>query len=113
MNEDEKHEKRPARLWVTVVAVTAGLLAYSQQVAYFGNESFHLLAAHLINAGKRPYEDFFYQHVPLYAYLNAGWMRGVGESWRSAHVFSAAASGWSPITSSREWVPAAGGWRRR
>jgi len=72
-----------------LVTLVIALLAYSQAVAYFGNESFHLLAAQLINAGKRPYLDFFYQHPPLFAYLNAAWMRVFGENWRSAHVLSA------------------------
>jgi len=58
-------------------------------VAYFGNEPFHLLAAQLVNSGKTPYLDFFYQHPPLFIYLNAAWMRVFGEDWRSAHVLSA------------------------
>jgi hypothetical protein len=76
-----------------VVAVVAALVTYSQAVAYFGNEPFHLLAAQLINAGKKPYLDFFYQHTPLFIYLNAGWMRLFGETWRSAHVLSALLTG--------------------
>ena len=80
-------------LWATVAALGAGLLAYSQTWALFWGEGFHLLAARLINAGKKPYVDFFYQHAPLYAYLSAGWMRLFGETWRSAHAFSALLSG--------------------
>ena len=60
--------------WIALLIIQIGLLTYSQLVAYFGNESFHLLAAWLINHGKHPYVDFFYQHAPLYAYLNAAWM---------------------------------------
>ncbi len=82
-------KRRPVAFWITLFIIQAGLLMYSQSVAYFGNESFHLLAAQLINAGQRPYLDFFYQHAPLYAYLNAAWMRVFGESWRSAHALSA------------------------
>jgi 4-amino-4-deoxy-L-arabinose transferase-like glycosyltransferase len=89
MNPQAAGERRPLALWLVGLAVAAGLLAYSQTVAYFGNEPFHLLAAQLINRGKQPYLDFFYQHAPLYAYLNAVWMRVFGESWRSAHVLSA------------------------
>jgi 4-amino-4-deoxy-L-arabinose transferase-like glycosyltransferase len=69
--------------------VSAALIGVSQTFAYHPDEGFHLVAAHLINAGKKPYLDFFYQHAPLYAYLNAGWMRLAGENWRSAHLFSA------------------------
>ena len=36
-----------------------------------------------------PYLEFFYQHPPLFIYLNAGWMRIFGETWRSAHILSA------------------------
>jgi len=89
INKRVADERRPLAFWLVALAVTAGLLVYSQMVAYFGNESFHLLAAQLINAGKKPYLDFFYQHAPLYAYLNALWMRVFGESWQSAHVLSA------------------------
>jgi hypothetical protein len=99
MSRRGNEERLPVKLWVAAAAVAACLLAYSQLVAYFGNESFHLLAAQLINAGKRPYLDFFYQHVPLYAYANALWMRAFGESWQSAHVLSALAVGGSVLLS--------------
>lgn len=80
-------------LRVVVMALGTGLLVFSQTLAWYGDEGWHLLAAQLINAGKRPYIDFFYQHTPLYAYLNAGWMRVFGESWRSAHALSALLTG--------------------
>jgi hypothetical protein len=70
-------------------AVFAGLLVYSQTVAFFGDEGCHLLAAQLIRAGRKPYVDFFYQHPPIYAYLTAGWMAVFGDSWRSPHLMSA------------------------
>ena len=79
----------PSLLWVVLASLATALLCYSQAVAYFGNESFHLLASQLILAGKKPYVDFFYQHPPLFAYINAAWMRIFGENWRSAHVLSA------------------------
>ncbi|HKP88275.1 MAG TPA: hypothetical protein VJZ26_19375 [Blastocatellia bacterium] len=93
MGGRNNEERLPFKLWVAAGAIEAGLLAYSQLVAYFGNESFHLLASQLINRGKRPYLDFFYQHVPLYIYLNAAWMRVFGEGWPSAHVLSALLAG--------------------
>ena len=90
MKPHNAQHRRPARaLWVVPLLLAVPLLAYSQTVAYFGNEPFHLLAAQLINAGKKPYLDFFYQHPPLFAYLTAVWMRIFGETWRSAHLFSA------------------------
>jgi 4-amino-4-deoxy-L-arabinose transferase-like glycosyltransferase len=75
-------------LWALVAAVSAGLLLFSQTLAFYGDEGFHLMAAKYINAGRTPYLDFYYQQAPLYAYLNAGWMRLFGDSWRSAHALS-------------------------
>ncbi len=78
----------PALLTV-VAGLSAGLLTYALTLAWFDDECYNLLAAQLVNAGKRPYLDFFYQQVPLYAYVNAGWFRLFGDSWRSAHALSA------------------------
>ncbi len=56
-----------------VVAVLAtGLLVYSQTQALAWDEGYHLLAAQLIQAGKRPYLDFCFPQTPLNAYWNAG-----------------------------------------
>ena len=63
------------------------LLSYSLTRAFAWDEGFHLLAAQLILAGKRPYLDFCFPQTPLNAYLTAGWMRVFGETWRAAHVF--------------------------
>src|SRR5580698_8879722 len=65
----------------------AGLLSYSLTRAFSWDEGFHLLAAQLILAGKRPYLDFCFPQTPLNAYLTAGWMRLFGDTWRAAHVF--------------------------
>ena len=82
-----------AVLWAVVAGLTLGLLLASQTVAAYGDEGFHLLAARLINFGKKPYVDFLYTNPPLYAFANAGWMRVFGQSWRSAHAFSALLTG--------------------
>jgi len=92
-HREANQQSSPRLLWVVIATFLVALLAYSQAVAYFGNESFHLLAAQLINTGKKPYLDFFYQHPPLFIYLNAAWMRVFGESWRSAHALSALLAG--------------------
>ena len=80
------------RLWLLVCIVILlqgiALFVYSQSGDTFGDEGFHLLAAQLINAGKAPYIDFFYQQTPLYPFLVGRWMAIFGETWRSAHVFS-------------------------
>src|SRR5580698_8125448 len=67
----------------------AGLLSYSLTRAFSWDEGFHLLAAQLILAGKRPYLDFCFPQTPLNAYLTAGWMRLFGQTWRAAHVLEA------------------------
>jgi hypothetical protein len=81
---------RPAWLVYGVVAAAgAGLLYYSQTAAFAWDEGFHLLAAQLIKAGKRPYADFFFAQTPLTAYLNAFWMSLFGETWRVPHMAAA------------------------
>ena len=80
------------QFWILVGAalvITAGLLVYSQTMSFVWDEGFHLVAAVLIKAGKRPYLDFCFPQTPLNAYWNAGWMRVFGESWRVVHVFAA------------------------
>ena len=66
----------------------AGLLVYSQTLAFAWDEGFHLLAAQLILRGMRPYLDFFHAQTPLYAYWNSFWMRMFRDTWRTAHVIS-------------------------
>jgi hypothetical protein len=96
--EESAHRKRSplmlkskplVRVLLLVAILSCGLLAYSQVVAYWGDESLHLVAGQLVNAGQRPYLDFFYQHTPLFLYLVAAVMRVFGQSWRVVHGFSA------------------------
>ncbi len=84
-------QAKVSRLFAIVVlaAVSTLLVAWSVTHAYVGDESFHLLAAKLIAAGRKPYVDFFYQHPPLFAYIMAAILRIAGVSWRTVHVFSA------------------------
>ena len=67
----------------------AGLLFYSQTIAVAWDEGFHLLAAQLIRAGKRPYLDFLFPQTALNAYWVAMWMRVFGESWHMVHALAA------------------------
>jgi len=89
------HDSPPAepgrlRYLCAVLAVLfAGLLLYSQTQAFAWDEGFHLLAAQLIMAGKRPYLDFCFPQTPLNAYLTAGWMRLFGDTWRAVHLLAA------------------------
>jgi len=89
---DDSPPAEPGQLRYLCAAVAmlfAGLLLYSQTAAFAWDEGFHLLAAQLILAGKRPYLDFCFPQTPLNAYLTAGWMRMFGETWRAVHVLSA------------------------
>jgi dolichyl-phosphate-mannose-protein mannosyltransferase len=81
--------KLPTKLVLLILALSAALITYSQLVAYFGDESLHLLAARLISKGQRPYADFFYHHPPIFAYLLAILFGLFGPSWRVAHLLSA------------------------
>ena len=87
-------ESQKPFLWVCglVSLLTAGLIVYSQTLAFAWDEGFHLLAAQLIKSGKRPYLDFCFPQTPLNAYWNALWMAVFGESWRTAHAVAAVAA---------------------
>lgn len=65
------------------------LLIYAETWAYTFDESYHLVAAQLIIAGKKPYLDFIFPQTPLNAYWNAFWMWLLGESWHVPHAFAA------------------------
>lgn len=79
----------PWLLWGIVFLISAGLVVYSQTLAFVWDEGFHLVAAQLILAGKRPYLDFCFPQTPLNAYWNAAWMHLFGQSWRVTHYVAA------------------------
>ena len=64
-------------------------LIYAETQAFAFDESYHLLAAQLINAGRLPYIDFCFPQTPLNTYWNAGWMRLLGQNWHVPHAFAA------------------------
>src|ERR1700732_3299289 len=72
-----------------VALYAAAFLVYAEKWAFTLDESFHLLAAQLMGAGKRPYLDFCFPQTPLNAYWNAGWMRLLGDTWRTPHGVAA------------------------
>ena len=78
----------PLILVIAAALLGAGLLFYSQTAAFTGDEGFHLLAAQLIDKGKRPYIDFAFPQTPLNAYWNAFWLRVFGQTWRVPHAVS-------------------------
>ena len=69
--------------------IAAGLAAYSQTAAFAWDEGYHLLAAQLILAGKRPYLDFLFPQTPLNTYSNAFWLWIFGGAWRAPHAVAA------------------------
>lgn len=83
---------RSILFWGITGLLAAGLVIYSQTNAFAWDEGFHLLAAQLIRAGRKPYLDFCFSQTPLNAYWNAGWMSVFGESWRTAHAVAALAA---------------------
>jgi hypothetical protein len=89
VNAEADH--RGSYLWLCGVLslYAAGFLIYSETWAFTWDESYHLLAAQLMDAGRRPYIDFCFPQSPLNAYWNAGWMRVLGQSWRVPHGFAA------------------------
>jgi hypothetical protein len=64
-------------------------LFYALKWAFTWDESYHLVAAQLIGAGKTPYIDFCFPQTPLNAYWNAASMRLLGENWRVPHALAA------------------------
>jgi len=84
---DQEPSLRP--LVIAFALLAAGMLAYSQTMAFHWDEGFHILTAYLIGAGKRPYPDFFFPQTPLNAYWNAAWMTIFGARWRVVHVVAA------------------------
>jgi len=81
--------KKYPLLCAAVGLIGAVLVVYSQTLSLTWDEGFHLLAAQLINAGKRPYLDFLFAQTPLNAYWNAFAMRIFGQSWQLAHALAA------------------------
>src|SRR4051812_24058483 len=75
--------------WGLLLLYAAALLLYSQTSAFAWDETYHLLAAQLILAGKKPYLDFCFPQTPFNAYWNAAWMRVFGQSWHVVHAIQA------------------------
>jgi hypothetical protein len=76
-------------LLAAIGAYLAGLLVYSQTLAYTGDEGFHFLTDQLMREGMRPYLDFCYPQVLLNNLWNVMWMNVFGESWRAIHAITA------------------------
>ncbi|HXJ95539.1 MAG TPA: hypothetical protein VMT20_22070 [Terriglobia bacterium] len=87
--EERDCERSLRPLYLAFALLAAGMVAYSQTYALFWDEGFHMLAARLIDAGKRPYLDFFFPQTPLNAYWNAAWMAMLGARWRVVHAVAA------------------------
>jgi hypothetical protein len=104
-------------LIIAAVLLGGGLLFYSQTFAFTNDEGFHLLAAQLIDKGRRPYIDFFFPQTPLNTYWNALWMKWLGQTWRVPHAIAAllvmgaavlaAQFVWERMPASEKWRAAA------
>ena len=83
--------RRGPYLWLcgALSLYAAAFLIYSETWAFTWDESYHLLAAQLMGAGRRPYIDFCFPQTPLNAYWNAAWIRLLGQSWHVPHAFAA------------------------
>lgn len=92
VSEKGSQKKDLRTLYASFALLAAGLLVYSQTKAFHWDEGFHILAARLINLGKRPYLDFFFPQTPLNAYWNAAWMKIFGQSWHVVHAVAALAT---------------------
>src|SRR5271157_1613212 len=88
---DAKTDRRGSYLWLggilSLYAVV--FLVYAEMWAFTWDESYHLVAAQLMGAGRRPYIDFCFPQTPLNTYWNAAWMRVLGQSWRVPHAWAA------------------------
>ena len=82
------HARRgQAGVVVSLGFIFALAILLSQWPLAFG-DSYHLLAAQMVAAGRTPYLDFFVQQVPLYPLICGMWLRIFGSSWQAANLFS-------------------------
>ncbi len=93
VNQRSERDRLRLALWTFVLVIAAGLLLFSQTLAGYADEGLHLMAAQFIALGRRPYLDFFFQHPPLYSYLNAVWLRSFEWSWRGPHALATLLTG--------------------
>ena len=54
-----------------------------------GDEGHFIFAGKLVTQGKAPYQDFFYQQMPLMPYIYAAWFWLTGVSWNGARLLTA------------------------
>jgi len=71
----------------SLLAVFALAIVLSQWPLAAG-DTYHVLAAQMVAAGRKPYLDFFLQQVPLYPLLCGASLRIFGTSWQAANLFS-------------------------
>jgi hypothetical protein len=89
--ESSLPHRRGPYLWVCAALSVYSLLflIYAETRAFTWDESYHLVAAQLLVAGKGPYIDFCFPQTPWNAYWTAAWMRVLGLNWHVPHTFQA------------------------
>ena len=87
--DDRRERRQRTLLYSTAVLIAVAILVYANVRAFVWDEGFHLIAAQLIAAGKRPYLDFCFPQTPFNAYWNAALLLVFGHGWRVTHTFAA------------------------
>ncbi len=86
VSEQRARTRGTLLVWAVASLICAGLIVFGLTRAFVWDEGFHLVAAQMIMAGKRPYLDFCFPQTPLNAYWNALWMFCFGQTWRVTHI---------------------------
>ena len=86
---DEPRRRWRLVLYGTLLVYATAAVLFAETWAFGWDETYHLLAAQLILAGRQPYIDFCFPQTLLNAYWNAEWMSVFGQSWRVPQTVAA------------------------
>lgn len=91
--DKQKTLGKPSLFFVLLLAACAciaGFLILMSHYRYIdGDEGHFIFAGRLVLEGKAPYQDFFYQQMPLMPYIYAAWFWLTGVSWYGARLLNA------------------------
>ena len=90
MNLEEHLQKinRAVLLGIVILLLAAVFVPMGRARLVDGDEGFSIMAAKLVNQGRAPYIDFFYQQMFLHPYAYALWLRIFGTTWYAARSLS-------------------------